>query len=298
MIPPSEQLHPRLPHEEPLTVPLRGFLLSALALSVAGTVSVLWPAALEAFSGFVWTLALVPLFLLAYYKGWRGTAVAAVAAMMVFTLVEVVVVHLLGRSVDWWLFGTVATLLTAVSLGTGWLSELLHRERAAAVRLAYEDPLTRLPSRRALEFFLTKQVAAARRGQQLTVVFFDLDDFKAYNDRYGHGAGDRFLHGVAEVLSSNTREENLTGRYGGEEFLAVLSGEDPEGAEVFAERVRQEVNALEFDGRETPSISAGVATWRDGMEDDAALLTRADKALYRAKADGGDTVKVWDPAGA
>lgn len=279
-------------------MPLRGLVLSALALTVAGTISLVWPAALETYSGFVWTLALIPLFLLAYYKGWKGTALAALATMVVFTLVEVLVVHLMGRSVDWWLFGTVATLLTVVSLGTGWLSELLHTERIQAVRMAYEDPLTRLPSRRALDFFLSKQLAAARRGQSLSVVFFDLDDFKSYNDRYGHGAGDRFLSRVARVLSDNTREENVTGRYGGEEFLAVLPGESPRGAEVFAERVREEVSDLEAEGRETPSISAGVATWDESVSDDSDLLTRADQALYRAKNEGGDAVEVWAPSGA
>ncbi len=257
----------------------------------------MWPADIDDYSGFVWILALVPVFLLAYYRGWKGTALAAVATMAVFTTVEVVVVELMGRSVDWWLFGTVVVLLTAVSIGTAWISERLHHERRVATRMAYEDPLTLLPSRRALDFFLEKQLAAARRGQLLSVVFFDLDDFKAYNDRHGHKAGDRFLYRVGEVLSANTREENLTGRYGGEEFLAVLPGEDPEGARVFAERVREDVEEITPNGREAPTISAGVAEWQSGMVDDSELLTRADKALYRAKSRGGDRVEVWSSTG-
>lgn len=274
-------------------MPVRGLLLSTLSLAAAGIVSFVWPADVDQYSGFVWILALVPLFLLAYYKGWKGIAVAAASTMVVFTLVEVVVVDLLGRSVDWWLFGTVTVLLTTVSIGTGFLSEKLHEERRAATRMAYEDPLTLLPSRRALDFFLEKQLAAARRGQLLSIVFFDLDDFKSYNDRFGHKAGDRFLYRVGEVLSSNTREENLTGRYGGEEFLAVLPGEDAKGARTFAERVREEIDQISPNGRDAPTISAGVAVWEPGMVDDSALLTRADKALYRAKAAGGDQVAVW-----
>lgn len=289
----SEDRRQPLPEDRRTTVPFRGLLISVLALVVGGTVSLSWPASVNEYSGFVWILALVPLFLLSYYKGWVGSALAAVAAMAAFSLVEVVVVDLIGQPVDWWLFGTVVVLLTAVSIGTGWLSELLHRERETAARLAYEDPLTLLPSRRALDFFLDKQLAAARRGQELSVVFFDLDDFKAYNDRRGHGAGDRFLYRVGEVLSGNTREENLTGRYGGEEFLAVLAGEDIEGARAFAERVRREVGQLAPDEPDAPTISAGVAGWRRGMVDDSELLTRADQALYRAKARGGDRVEVW-----
>ena len=297
-IPTSERDPPRLPDDEPPAVPFRGLALSLLALAAAGVVSLLWPSYIGEYSGLVWILGLVPVFLLAYYKGWRGTALAAAGAMATFTLVEIVVVDLLGQAVDWWLFGTATTLLAAVTLGTGWVSELLHRERRAAARMAYEDPLTLLPSRRALDFFLEKELAAARRGETLSVVFFDLDDFKSYNDRYGHAAGDRFLYRVGEVLSANTRQENLTGRYGGEEFLAILPGEGPEGARVFADRVRQEVNRLEPDDHETPTISAGVATWKTGMVDDSELLTRADKALYRAKSDGGDRVVVWESAGA
>ena len=291
-IPPEERRQP-LPDQHRTTIPLRGLLISVLALVVGATVSLSWPASVNEYSGFVWILALVPLFLLAYYRGWVGSALAAVAAMAAFSLVEVVVVDLIGQPVDWWLFGTVVVLLAAVSIGTGWLSELLHREREAAARLAYEDPLTLLPSRRALDFFLDKQLAAARRGQELSVVFFDLDDFKAYNDRHGHGAGDRFLYRVGEVLSGHTREENLTGRYGGEEFLAVLAGEDAEGARAFAERVRRQVGQLAPEDRDAPTISAGVAGWERGMVDDSELLTRADQALYRAKARGGDRVEVW-----
>lgn len=277
-------------------MPPRGLALSVLALGVAAAVSLVWPSRIEEYAGFVWMLALVPVFLLAYHKGWRGSALAAAGAMATFTVVEIVVVDVLGQAIDWRLFATATTLLATVSVGTGWLSELLHRERRLAARMAYEDPLTLLPSRRALDFFLDKELAAARRGETLSVVFFDLDDFKAYNDRYGHAAGDRFLYRVGEVMSGNTREENLTGRYGGEEFLSVLPGEDAEGARVFAERVRREVNDLGPAEHETPTISAGVATWRTGMGDDSELLTRADKALYRAKGDGGDSVEVWTTA--
>jgi diguanylate cyclase (GGDEF)-like protein len=276
-------------------VPLRGLGISVLALLTAAVVSLAWPDVAQAYAGHVWTLALVPIFLLSYYRGWRGAAIAAGSAMVVFTLVEVVVVQLMGRTVDWRLYGTAVLLLGVVTVGTGWVTELLHRERRDAVRLAYEDPLTLLPSRRALDFFLSTQVAAARRGQELSLVFFDLDQFKSFNDRHGHAAGDRFLYRVGAVLSDNTREMNLAGRYGGEEFLAVLPGEDAEGARVYAERVREEIAKLDA-GEEGPTISAGISSFRDEVEDASELLTRADQALYAAKARGGDRVRVYADA--
>ena len=273
--------------------PPRALVISTLALVVAGLISVLWPNSVEEYAGFVWILALVPVFLLSYYRGWKGAALAAGGAMVVFTAVEVVVVQLLGQTVDWRLYGTAVFLLAAVTVGTGWISELLHRERREAVRMAYEDPLTLLPSRRALDFFLSTQVAAARRGQDLSLVFFDLDDFKAYNDRHGHAAGDRFLYRVGAVLSDHTREMNLAGRYGGEEFLAVLPGEGADGARTYAERIRREVSELAPE-EEGTTISAGISTFRSEGEDASELLTRADQALYTAKARGGDRVTVHD----
>lgn len=276
-------------------VPLRGLGISVLALGAAAAISLLWPDSVQASSGHVWTLALVPLFLLSYYRGWRGAALAAGGAMIVFTAVEVVVVQLLGRTVDWRLYGSAVFLLAAATVGTGWVTELLHRERREAVRLAYEDPLTLLPSRRALDFFLSTQVAAARRGQELSLVFFDLDHFKAYNDRHGHAAGDQFLYRVGAVLNDHTREMNLAGRYGGEEFLAVLPGEDAEGARAYADRIRREVSELAPE-EEGPTISAGISTFRSEGEEASDLLTRADQALYTAKARGGDRVAVHDGA--
>lgn len=273
-------------------VPLRGLVISLLALVVAAAVSLFWPDSVQSYAGHVWTLALVPLFLLSYYRGWRGAAMAAGSAMVAFTAVELIVVKMMGRSVDWWLFGTVVFLLAAVTLGTGWVTELLHRERREAVRMAYEDPLTLLPSRRALDFFLSTQVAAARRGQELSLVFFDLDQFKRYNDRHGHAAGDRFLYRVGAVLSDTTREMNLAGRYGGEEFLAVLPGEDAEGARVYAERVREQISEL-APGEDGPTVSAGISCFGPDVEDASDLLARADRALYAAKEKGGDRVQVF-----
>ncbi len=280
-----------LPYER--EVPLRGLVISALALLAAGLVSVFWPEALEEYSGFVWILALVPLVLLSYYKGWKGAAVASVATMVIFTGVQLGVVHYMGRAVDWSYYGLVTIVLMAVSFGAGWVTEKLHRERIEALQMAYEDPLTGMASRRHLEEFLADQFAAAERGRPLAVVLFDLDAFKAYNDRYGHRAGDDILRQVGEVFRQNTREVNLSGRYGGEEFLTVLPDEDVDGARAFAERIRVEIERLTDETGETCTVSAGVAEYGEGIPDAQSLVERADEALYRAKAEGGNTVAVY-----
>lgn len=274
--------------------PVRALAISLLALLVAAGVNLLSPEGVELYAGLVWILALAPLFLLSYYKGWRGSALACAVVMAVFTGVEVVAEPLLGREVDWWLYGIVTGVVVAVTLGAGVVTELLHQRLAGAFRMAYEDPLTGLPSRRALEFFLSKHIAAAERGQSLSVVFFDLDGFKRFNDLYGHAAGDEALRKVGVSMLENTRAMSLTGRYGGEEFVSVLPREGSEGAKAFAERIREGIASLELHDGYTCTVSAGIATYGDVEETGADLIDLADRALYHAKARGGNCVMTYE----
>lgn len=274
-------------------VPPRGLAISVLALAVAATISIMWPDALMEYAGFVWILALVPLTLLSYYKGWQGAALASVATMVVFTLVQVGVSYWLGESVNWPFYGLVTIVLMAVSFGAGWVTERLHQDRVQALRMAYEDPLTGLATRRHLEEFLMRQFAAAERGRPLCVALFDLDEFKSFNDRLGHGAGDELLAEVGRILRENTRSVNLSGRYGGEEFLTVLPDVDLEGAKTFAERIRSQVAELTVVEGEGCTVSGGVARFEAGMSESAELVEAADRAMYSAKDAGGDTVRVY-----
>lgn len=277
---------------EEMPPPPSALAISFLALATATSAGLAWPETVEVYSGFVWLLPLIPLFLLAYYRGWEGAATVLAATMVALTGVEVVAEPLLGENVDWRLYGTVSVVLGSVTVGVGWLSDSLHDLRFDAYRLAYEDSLTGLPSRRALEFFLERQFAEARRGHPFSVVLFDLDEFKQYNDRHGHGPGDDFLRLVARVLEESSRRMNVIGRYGGEEFLAVLPGEEPRDAGSFAERIVDGVREIEPDVGESCTISAGVAGYRRGMDDVGAVVERADTALYEAKERGGDQVRV------
>ncbi|HUG40311.1 MAG TPA: sensor domain-containing diguanylate cyclase [Longimicrobiales bacterium] len=150
--------------------------------------------------------------------------------------------------------------------------------------LSVTDPLTGLANRRSLERELEREFAAARRGRELTAVMFDLDEFKQYNDAFGHLAGDEALLAFARSLRDETRAMNLVARYGGDEFVALLSDTSPEGARSFVERVRDRFDrqAIEL-GRGPIGLSAGLAAFDPAMEGPEDLLRAADEELYRQK---------------
>lgn len=151
--------------------------------------------------------------------------------------------------------------------------------------LSMTDALTGLPNRRHLEMHLEREVAAARRGRDLMAVIFDLDHFKRYNDTRGHLAGDEALKSFAEILKTENRSMNLVSRYGGDEFVSVLSDAQRGGAEVYVERVKDKVEkdpVLSGGGIE---VSAGISSFdRSSMKTGEDLLQLADAELYENKA--------------
>ena len=132
-------------------------------------------------------------------------------------------------------------------------------------------------------------------GRPWSVLFADLDHFKAFNDRWGHLAGDRALVVVARVLRETLRDRDLIARFGGEEFCVLLPGVPGDVAVVIADRVRRRIGSLgpaELGGRLTISIGvAGVAADQPG-DSPVQALTRADRAMYLAKVAGRDTVRL------
>lgn len=147
--------------------------------------------------------------------------------------------------------------------------------------LSLTDPLTDLPNRRHMKIFLEKEFAAAERGRSLAVVLFDLNDFKRYNDTAGHQAGDAALRRFALLMAAETRAMNLAARYGGDEFICILSDTDQEGGKMHAGRVMRAVQRDEL--LRGIGVSAGIASYEHGMEDPEDLIRRADEELYRAK---------------
>ena len=154
------------------------------------------------------------------------------------------------------------------------------------------DPLTLLPNRHDLDTTLANEVVRAERyGRPLAVAMVDLDHFKAVNDTFGHARGDDVLQHAAAVMKGTLRAIDSIYRYGGEEFLLVMPETDRDSAVELCERLRVAVSTHVTlpDGRRL-TMSAGVASFPDHALTPAALVSAADRALYRAKADGRDRV--------
>lgn len=272
-------------------IPLKALLLSFGALFIPILAALLFPD----FSGgdtglLIWLTALVPAFLMTYYRGWSGASLALAMGMAALVVTQVALI-LAGIQVDnWTLLAGIIFVFIATCLGIGWVTELLHVERRKAEKLALSDQLTGMPNRRHAVVFVDAAFAAAQRGIPLSVVLFDADKFKLYNDTHGHLAGDEALKRIGKVLTNSTRRMNLTARWGGEEFLSLLSDTPVEGALIFAERVLSEIHQAFPDGAVTLSI--GIAQYTPEMDSPARLLAAADQAMYAAKAAGGDCVRI------
>jgi diguanylate cyclase (GGDEF)-like protein len=129
------------------------------------------------------------------------------------------------------------------------------------------------------------------------VIMLDIDDFKQYNDRYGHPRGDKVLQAVSTIIRQNLREIDVAARYGGEEFILVLPETDVEGALAVAERIRKSMSEFEFfttdeDSSGPQTVSLGVSTYPVHATTAARLVETADRAMYQAKRLGKNQVAI------
>ncbi|MBB6481739.1 GGDEF domain-containing protein [Spirochaeta isovalerica] len=159
--------------------------------------------------------------------------------------------------------------------------EMTYREMK---EISLRDPLTGLYNRRYCDDFLSFQFEIfQRKGTPFSVLLFDLDHFKTVNDTFGHSAGDDVLVSVAEMTLASIRKTDLAVRYGGEEFLLILSDTHLSSAEIIAERLRSAIEVVTFKSiSEHVTISLGAGEIRKD-EDTKSLVDRVDKALYEAK---------------
>jgi diguanylate cyclase (GGDEF)-like protein/PAS domain S-box-containing protein len=176
------------------------------------------------------------------------------------------------------------------------LSNLKLREKLRAE--AIHDPLTGLFNRRYLEETLPRELHRARRGNSpLCVAMLDLDDFKRFNDSFGHGAGDSLLRELGKLMRANLRKSDISCRYGGEEFVLVLPDSSLADAEQRVEQIRAQIKELQIPHGEqllrAITVSAGVAQAEDHAANPSELLRAADTALYAAKNAGRDRVIVY-----
>jgi len=165
-------------------------------------------------------------------------------------------------------------------------------------KLANADGLTGLANRRIIDEYLDKETSRSIRSEQpIAVIMIDIDNFKLYNDNYGHIAGDSCLKKVSKVLKNSVRRpEDLAGRYGGEEFCVILPNTDMNGASFVAERIRGDVEGLNIPHAKSTigsvvTLSVGISNRVPGSKSTPTqLLSDADKALYKAKSAGKNQV--------
>jgi diguanylate cyclase (GGDEF)-like protein len=177
------------------------------------------------------------------------------------------------------------------------LQRQLEEKNRLLEHFALTDSLTGLPNRRAIEAWAAHELPASRRhGFSFWVVLIDLDHFKGVNDAFGHDAGDQVLKVFADVLRSNTRSSDISGRIGGEEFLHVITHADEAHMPMVVERTRARLNAHTFSFNATGvtvTASFGVAEFdrSEPMPAFSELIARADRALYRAKQLGRNRIE-------
>lgn len=182
--------------------------------------------------------------------------------------------------------------------------ERLLRDQAIELR-AYSnlDSLTGIPNRRRLDEYLASEMKrAVRAATPIALIMLDIDYFKHYNDTYGHQMGDQCLIQVAAALEGTLkRPGDMVARYGGEEFVVVLVETNKSGAASLAEKMRARVEGLLIEHSQSPvaphvTISLGLTSAVPGQACEASMLfSAADQALYQAKHEGRNCVRVYDP---
>ncbi|SRR6056297_411171 len=194
----------------------------------------------------------------------------------------------------------VTYMVTALLVTTfAWIfAHRLASYQDQLMTLALQDPLTFAGNRRQMRQDLSAALETHRRtGQAFALVLIDLDHFKRINDEQGHEAGDEALKGFADAVRAAIRSVDGFYRFGGEEFVVLLRGDDPDDVEGVVRRLHQRVSGRLAFGGEVLQFSAGVAMLSSG-EDWPTWLSRADRALYRAKQGGRNRVELAASPGA
>lgn len=180
------------------------------------------------------------------------------------------------------------------------LSAVFLRELTRTAELAITDGLTGLFNHRHMQQRLAEEVARAERfGHPVSVLMIDIDRFKRFNGSHGHQAGDRVLAAIGRLIRETIRATDIPARYGGEELAVILPQTSLVNACGLAERLRAAVGGLKFQPRRAThpvrvTISVGVGTYPDHAASAAELIDGADQALFQAKRDGRNLVRVFE----
>ncbi|MCG6899230.1 MAG: GGDEF domain-containing protein [Gammaproteobacteria bacterium] len=176
-------------------------------------------------------------------------------------------------------------------------SDILYAKRRITL-LSKTDDLTGLLNMRAFNNLLEREIArVTRHAQPFTVIMVDVDDLKSVNDRFGHTAGSRLIKTVAQSINESIRNTDILARYGGDEFVILMTHTSTEHARTAAERIRAAIQNTSFDmkgNRISTTVSVGIASFPESVETAAEVLDKADIALYRSKQCGRDRVTYYD----
>ncbi len=217
--------------------------------------------------------------------------------MLADTTFEVNVVHRTIFTVSIIIFILAGMLLTLFSRQLNKVSQHIKHDENLLKQMATKDSLTNLYTRRIFNDQLNAEISYSKRYSTTTsLILLDIDHFKKVNDTYGHPAGDMVLRELSNRITSSCRETDLACRFGGEEFVILAKNTSTKGAADQAERIRLSVETRPFDIGEgktiTITISGGIASYPDHADLDTDLITITDKALYTAKKEGRNCVRI------
>lgn len=251
-------------------------------------------------SGFhYYILLVIPVAVISSIRPASLKAVMVMAVMMTYLILDIALRHRQPASalpegvVDGLHYFNVVGAMVILIFLASYYYHLINRATASLKDMALTDSLTRLHNRRALVEVIRREESRHGRHQHpLSFVLMDLDHFKSVNDTLGHDTGDLVLQAVGEALRQGTRDVDFVGRWGGEEFLAVLPDTTVDGAALVAERLRSRIADLSVPGPRGPlniSVTIGVSQLQ-AKEPAEHAISRADVALYEGKRQGRNRV--------
>jgi len=221
----------------------------------------------------------------------------AVLASVIISLVQIYLITVLGDPSLAHSFALINSSAGYLLVGIGFVASMLFREHQLLMSQAIKDPLTNLLNRRGMEYAVNIIVPRAYQKKScVSAIALDIDHFKNVNDSYGHDGGDEVLKSFAKLLELNHRDDDISCRLGGEEFVVIVPWTDSARAEQMAEILRQKVEKLQIEFNDSVisvTSSFGVATTCSEVDIET-LLQQADKALYAAKESGRNKVCIYD----
>jgi diguanylate cyclase (GGDEF)-like protein len=264
----------------------RGLLLTGTLLILVGISILDYITGLEITFSFFY---LLPISLVAWLLGRKEGVFLSVASALTWTLVnQVFREEASGLLLSYWNAGSIFSFFLIVTLLVSEVRLLLEKERS----LARTDFLTGALNRRA--FYETSKfeiLRIKRTSQPFSIIYIDIDAFKAINDSQGHHVGDTVLRLVTETISSNIRSCDMVGRLGGDEFAVLLPGANHSVAKSITPRLQKILMEKMLEKRYPVTFSMGVITYRTPPEDVETMLKLADQMLYRVKNAGKNAIE-------